>query len=211
MQEKRKIYRIPANFRDGGYILNGMIAKRNAVDAVILGAIGAIIVWALPINKDAELSMYILFVGLFAMIGISGIKGVPVSTYLIDAYHWRKRRKMPYLYNTHSGAYSVSAADLMLSETSLRDTVSGVLDKIKDSMQSDKPDYIEGETFEFAADPELEMLRYAHEKNEEEKEKSQNTAPSNEPDQTENTPAVREIDISDIIDNLMLTDHGEEG
>jgi hypothetical protein len=218
----QRIYFIPTNYRESGYIFNGMIAKRNAVDALALGLLGFFLVRMLPIKADMLLSAYILFIGLLGMVGIVGINGVPVSTWLFDTILWRRRRK-PYLYNTHGGAYSVSAADVMLNEPDLRDALYDTLDKMRAAMKGAEPNYIEGETFQFAEDPELEALKSAHEElleEKAEKEKEQGQEPGQESEEAE-APVTKKpqhsatiktgnIDISDILDNLVLEDFDDD-
>lgn len=210
MEHKRKIYRIPSNFKDSGYILNGMIAVRNAIDAVWLGAIGYSIARTIPFGEGA-LTGHILLIGLFAVVGITGINEVPVSTFLADVFKWRSRRE-PYIYNSHGRAYTVTAADVMLNTPGFRDTLADALDKAKATMQTKKMDYIEGETFRFAADPELEELSYAEERNQElqEEPEKKDSCPTQE---VIEQPVPQNNDILDfqsIADNIVLHDIDEE-
>lgn len=161
---ERRIYRIPTNYKDSGYIFNGQIAKRNAIDAVVLGLIGFLIARMFPVSGEAALTVYILFIGLLGMIGIVGFKQIPISVYVVDMLHWRKRKKKPYFYNDKGGAYTVSAADLLINEPQLRDMLADAIDSVRNSLASKRPSYIEGETFEFALDPELEALKAAQER-----------------------------------------------
>lgn len=195
-----QIYHIPTNFKDAGYVFNGMIAVRNAIDAVVFGLIGFIIASLLPFSGDGALSGYILFVGIFGMIGFSGIRGIPVSVFLVDAFRWRGRRK-PYLYNHHGTSFSMTAAELMLTEPQFRNKIADALDKMKESMASRRTEYIEGETFQFAEDPELEALRYAEEQlheNTDQPQKEEEAIPTNAP--LEST----EVDFNKIYENIVL-------
>lgn len=157
-----RIYYIPTNYKEPGYIFNGMIAKRNAIDAVVLGLLGYFLVRILPINEDMLISAYILFIGMFGMVGIVGINGVPVSVWLIDCIMWLRRKKT-YLHNSHGGTFNVTAADVMLNSPDLRDALYDTLEKVRASMQPKEQNYIEGQTFQFASDPELEALKDAQE------------------------------------------------
>lgn len=211
-----KYYFIPFNFADQGYILNGMLAKRNAFDGLILAFVGLVIAHMIPAKSTSKISVYILFCGFFGMIGAYGYKGLPISTYLKDIAKWRKRRK-PYLYNSHSGIYTVSAADVMLAQPQLRDALADAIDLVKDSMKKDLPEYIEGQNFEFMKDPELEALKAAMESNSDEdqpqdevtkplsdsKRKSDDSAKQNP---STSAPLSCKIDISNIMDNIKLDD-----
>lgn len=190
-----RIYQIPVNFQQSGYVFNGMIATRNLVDAAVLFLTGLMFASLLPFEGYSKLSGYILIGGSFAIVGITGINGIPCSTYLLDYYRWTKRRK-PYLYNAHGGVFAMSSADLLLSEPQLRDTLADAIDSVKAAMSKDQPEYIEGETFEFAEDPELAALRDAEEREAEEKaealrkEKEQREAEARAKEKAE-TPAAQ--------------------
>ena len=202
-----RTYQIPTNFQESGYAFNGMIAIRNLVDAVALGCIGLFVASFFPFEGYSKLSGYILIGGLFSLGGITGINGVPLSTYLMDLYHWNKRRK-PYLYNSHGGVYTISAADLMLSEPQLRDALADAIDSIKESMSRGQTDYIEGETFEFAVDPELVALKDAEERQSEEMEQPINetaVAVHTEASATKAPAPVPNINVQSIMLNINPT------
>lgn len=216
-----RIYQIPTNFQESGYMFNGMIAKRNALDALVLGAFGFLLATLLPLEGEMAISGYILCIGFFGMFGILGFKGLPISTYLIDLISWSKRRK-PYLYNYHGDAFSISAADLMLSEPQLRDALADALDHMKETMANRQPEYIEGETFEFVADPELEALKAAEERRLEEQAAAQTAEAEQKPEKEEPKkeepkkaePAaapVGSLDIDEIVGNIVLHDIEEGG
>lgn len=161
---ERKIYKIPTNYKDSGYIFNGQISKRNALDAAVLGFIGYLIAELLPLNGEMAISGYIFFIGIFALVGIMGFQQIPISVYLSDLIHWRKRKKKPYFYNDNGGAYSVSAADMLINEPQFRDILADAIDSVRNSMAAKRPAFIEGKTFEFESDPELEALQAAQER-----------------------------------------------
>lgn len=225
-----RIYQIPTNFQQSGYAFNGMIAVRNLVDAAVLFLIGIFVASLFPFEGYSKLSGYILIGGLFAIVGVTGINGVPCSTYLIDFYRWTKRRK-PYLYNTHGGVYTISSADLLLNEPQLRDSIADAIDSMKEAMMKNQPDYIEGETFEFADDPELVALKDAEQRMmEEQEEKRQEELSKKEADararaeaeaaavaekQPEPKPAapkpIAGINVKSIMQNITPNDSEEGG
>lgn len=207
-KEERRVYIIPNNFKQGGYILNGQISKRNAVDGVILSAIGLFVSYLIPVADDARLSLTIFMVGIFGMWGFIGVNGIPVSTYLIDMVKWRRRCKKPYLFNTNSVSFISTAADVHLNETQMRDMVADVLDKVKNTFARETPEYVEGETFQFSEDPTLENLRFADEmKAEKDTAQSAPETPKVEnTDAAPSSPSDEVLDIASIVDNIKLED-----
>lgn len=167
MEEKSKIYIIPSNYIEPGYVLNGAVAIRNFVEGCVLAFLGFLLCKILPIPGGVDaITYYILFMFPPLALGIYGIAGDPVSVYLMDVYHWQKRRR-PYLYTTHTEAFDFSAADVLLEEPQLRDYLANSVDKVKKAMAGKAVQYIEGQTFQFAVDPEQEALRAAQERREE--------------------------------------------
>jgi len=210
-----KLYRIPTNYSQSGKVFRGMIDKRNLVDAIILGVIGYFLASLLGFDGDSAISGYILIIGLFFVFGIIGIHGIPVSVYVIDAKRWRKRKKKPYLYNNHGGVYTVSAADIMLNAPQLRDTLADAIDRVRAALTPKKPDYIEGETFQFAEDPELLALQAAQEALEKENDSAQDdddeAADSKEATtEVQPEPAAKVgLNIKGILKNLNTLEEGE--
>lgn len=165
MYEGPRRYYIPANFTNLGYFLGGRISKRSAADAALMAVVGFLISRLLPLSGDVQLSVTVFICGVFGLMGIVGIHGLPISTYLIAFFQWTRRRK-PKFYNNHSRIYSVSAAEVILTEQQLGDHVANVWKKMQGKFSGKKKAYIEGETFEFLPDPELETLEFMGEQRE---------------------------------------------
>lgn len=157
----KKRFIIPANFMETGYLMNGAVPARNAVEAVILGLVGYFICQMLPIPEGTDaITYYILIIAPFALAGLYGVQGDPLSVFIMDYFKWRKRRK-PSFYNEHSEAYTQEAADLLMDTPQFRDMLADVLDKVRTKFAEEDIDYVEGKTFEFASDPEQEALKEA--------------------------------------------------
>lgn len=175
-------YIIPTNFMETGYVLNGAVSLRNAIEAAILALLGFGICKLLPLPSGIDaISYYIFIIAPLAMIGIYGIQGDPISVFILDFIKWRRRRK-PCFYNMHGQAYTREAADMLEDTPQIRDMIANMLDSMRRKMATEDIDYVEGKTFRFAEDPEQAALKQAQEdiiakqeeaaKEEEEKRKS---------------------------------------
>jgi hypothetical protein len=200
-------YTIPNNFKDSGYIFNGQIAVRNAIDAIIMGLIGVLIAWLIPAEGPTKISVFILFAGLLGMAGLVGVKGVPLSTFLLDFVGWRKRRKKPFLYNDHGESFAMSSADIALESGSIRDMIADLLLGMKSKVASEGKRYVEGENFVFAADPELEALRFAEQEQQKENKQSSDVLDDQTMEPAQPSPAGKpsnKIDAESILDQITL-------
>lgn len=154
---------IPTNFMESGYLFSGAVSIRNAVEAGVLGVLGFLICRMLPLPGGTNaITWYILIIGPFALLGLFGIQGDPLSVFVTGFIKWRRRRK-PYFYSNHSQAYTQEAADYIMDSPQLRDMLADALEKVRENMASERMEYIEGETFRFAEDPEQEALKQAQE------------------------------------------------
>ena len=159
----KKHFVIPTNFMETGYVFNGMFAIRNVVEGIILGILGFFICKIIPMpDSEIAISYYIMIIFPLFMLGAVGVQGDPLSVFILDFFKWRKRRK-PYFYSNHGEAYTQEAADMLLEAPQLRDFIADAIDKTKAKFATEEIDYVEGETFRFAEDPEQEALRIAQE------------------------------------------------
>lgn len=156
-------YIIPTNFMETGYVLNGAVSVRNAIEAVILALFGFGICKLLPLPDGIEsISYYIFIVAPFAMFGLYGIQGDPISVFVLDFIKWRRRRN-PCFYNMHGQAYTQEAAEMLEDAPQFRDMLADMVDSVRRKMATEDMDYVEGETFRFAEDPEQAALKQAQE------------------------------------------------
>lgn len=155
-----KIYRIPVNFKKGGYVFNGLIETRKAVEAVCGALIGLIICQILPLkNIVLSILLHFLFIAAFAIIGFVGVRGEPFSVFFMNYMRWRKIRKKPYIYNPNGMTFAGSPTLRIFDEQDAGDVVADWLASIKARFAKERPEYIEGETFQFAEDPLLTRLQ----------------------------------------------------
>lgn len=222
----QRTYNIPANYLDSGYVLNGRFPIRNGIEAVILGFAGYFICSLLPIPHFPEswdgITYYTLIILPLMMLGAVGIAGDPVSVFIMDAIRWRKERK-PYFYNRNGCAFRISAAQLMIEEPSIKDALANKLDAMRRKIKGPAIEYVEGQNFQFAVDPELEALRDAEERMREEEREARERE---EAERQAAAAAAAELaaklakeqeqkssalDLDDIMENIVLHDISDGG
>lgn len=152
---------IPTNFMETGYVMNGAVSIRNAIEAGVMALLGVLLCKALPLPAGTKaITWYILICGPLGLIGLSGVQGDPLSVFILDFIKWRNRRK-PFFYSGHNEAYTQEAADSLMDAPQMRDMIAGAVEKLRARMSSGEVDYVEGKTFKFEADPEQEALKQA--------------------------------------------------
>ena len=199
-----------------GYVLNGAVAIRNAVEGAILGILGFFLCKLLPIPQGLDgISYYILICLPLMMIGAYGVQGDPISVFIWDFFKWRRRRK-PFFYSGHSEAYTLEAADMILDAPQLRDHLADAIDKMRQSLAAEEVEYVEGKTFRFAEDPEQAALKYAQEELQNKRDaelaaaleaKTQQPAPPEpKPQPVKKPEAAKSVDARRIAEKLVLDD-----
>lgn len=193
-----KEYIIPHNFNKSGYVLNGMIETRKAVEAGCGAVIGFLICQILPLKNPVwSIIIHILLIGLLGVIGFIGVRGDPTSVFLRNYWRWRKIRKKPFIYNPNGEAFVGSPTELIFEERDAGDIIADALDAFKEKFKPEKPEYVEGKTFMFAADPTLARLRDLSEQRDERKAAEELEAQINA------TPADPDnINIDDMVGSL---------
>lgn len=157
----KKQYFIPTNYMETGYVMNGAVSIRNAVEGGVLALLGYFLCSLLPLPEGVDgISYYILICGPFFLVGVAGIQGDPISVFVMNFCKWRKRQK-PYFYSSHGEAYTQEAADVVMESPQLRDMVADLVVSLRGKFATEEVDYVEGKTFEFAEDPEQAALRQA--------------------------------------------------
>ena len=79
-KETNKLYAIPANYTDSGRLFGGMLAARNAVEALILTVIlGFVEIKLIPMPTTVRVVVMVLTVLPTALIAMMGIDGHNIS------------------------------------------------------------------------------------------------------------------------------------
>ncbi len=164
IKENRQIYSIPENFIDESRIIKGMFRTRNFIEGVLMAAVVALVSFAIPAaDTNTRIFIVISCAGPFFLIGNAGFNGDPISTTLINAKKWLQDRGVM-LYNYKVRALIKSPLQAMYDREEMRDRVVDFVDNMKEKQRerNAQTQYIEGETFVFAEDKDLEGI-YADE------------------------------------------------
>ncbi len=93
--EQPIVYSIPKNFIDKSTVLGGEIATRNAIEGAIL-----VIITGYPIMAFLNISLtYKIIIAFtitlpFGMLGVMGIKGEPITSFVLNLYKYTKNRRI---------------------------------------------------------------------------------------------------------------------
>lgn len=202
-----KEYRIPVNIKKGGYILNGLLETRKAVEAVIGALLGFIICQLLPL-KGIVLTIVVHFLVMvsFALIGLLGVRGEPFSVFFVNYIHWRKSRKNPFIYNPNGETFTDSPAKMIFEERDAGDALADALDAFKSKFAKNRPEYIEGKTFTFSDDPTVARLQEIEEYKKEREEMDE----ENQPEMV-GEEAHSDIDVSEVMNALEKKEQNKGG
>ena len=199
-----RIYHIPSNFNDSGYAFNGMFKKRNLIDAAIFGSVAFTIASLIPLPPEISWTVRLTLTGVAVGISVNGIDDIPMTAYLIDLLHWLRRRDICF-YNPHSKFFTERAADVILSQQQFGDSVANTIDRVSSAVHKRRPDYVEGENFQFADDPEQEMLQAFLDY------QAAESAATESPEQKTTSPAphdsqAQELNLDELTRSIILSD-----
>lgn len=154
--EQPEVYTIPDNFIKDGYIANGNIRFRNAVEAALLTGVTALILWSLPIQDwTIRLTTTVTFSTPMLIIGIIGVNGDPLSVFLRNAWHWFQSKRV-LLYNGKIATVHTRPVESALNKELPRDKIVYALGNMKKSREPDSHDIlVEGRDFVFSDDDEF--------------------------------------------------------
>lgn len=98
-KETNKLYAIPANYTDSGRLFGGMLAARNAVEALILTVIlGLAEIKLIPMPTTVRVVVMVLTILPTALIAMMGIDGQSLTQYLGHILRFVKnKRKLHYV------------------------------------------------------------------------------------------------------------------
>lgn len=157
-REELREYLIPDNFIDESRIVNGIFKTRNFAEGVIMALAVALLANMIPTQSfETKVSVLVFACTPFFLLGIQGINGDTVSTFLRNALSWGKTKGIM-LYNSQARALAQSPLDNMMEEEQLGDKVLDILDGIREKQRTrnGRHQLVEGQDFVFARDADLE-------------------------------------------------------
>lgn len=98
-KEREKLYAIPANYTDSGRLFGGMLAARNAVEALIATILlGFVEIKWIPMPTTVRIVVMVLTILPMALVAMMGVDGQSLTQYLGHIFHFFKnKRKLHYV------------------------------------------------------------------------------------------------------------------
>ncbi len=97
-RETARYYAIPANYTDSGRLFGGMLAVRNAIEAVIIVVTLAVVeIKFIPMPTMVRVIVMVLTIMPSAVLSMMGIDGESLTQYLGHMFkYFRRKRKLHY-------------------------------------------------------------------------------------------------------------------
>ena len=137
--------------------MNGMFKTRNFVEGCVMGGVIALLAWmGIDAAFEVKISLVIGLAAPFMMLGISGVNGDPLSTFLVHALDWLKTRGTK-LYNGEARALAQSPLKYMMEEEGMNDKIINAIESVKERSREKRGNapMVEGRDFKFAVDKDL--------------------------------------------------------
>lgn len=98
-RETDKLYAIPANYTDSGRLFGGMLAVRNAIEALVATVLlGFLEIRLIPMPTTVRVVVMVLTIIPAALVAMMGIDGESLTQYLGHIFRFLKnKRKLHYV------------------------------------------------------------------------------------------------------------------
>ncbi len=160
MDERLNEYIIPENFIDEGRCFRGLFKTRNFIEGLIVALILGSPSLLIPFSAiEYKIGFCFVTFGLPFAITYSGFNGDATSVFVKYAHRWFKNKDLM-LYDDKLKVLKETPLEYMESKDSVRDNIIDKVENIRSKVIRDTSDeeYIEGETFVFEEDEEIEKL-----------------------------------------------------
>lgn len=156
-ETEQTIYKIPDNFIDDSRAFRGMFRTKYLIEAIIMSIPFLLLSLLIPADTTAKrVTISTIFVCGPFILGISGIQGDSVFTFLKNFFKWRKKDGI-HLYNFESRSLINTQTDNMMDEEDIRTKIGAYLEEKKKKREEERAiDYKEGDELEFFTDKHLE-------------------------------------------------------
>ena len=124
----------------------------------MISGVLAIFFWnVISVPITTKISLVIFFSAPLGLLGLFGVNGDPLSTFIKIFFSWRRKRGLM-LFNNEARALKEAPIKLMMSEDGMGDKLRDFLDARKEKKAAERAsqEMVEGKTFEFAPDSSLE-------------------------------------------------------
>lgn len=102
-RENNPVYIIPANYSDSGRLFGGMLAVRNAVEALILAvALGFVEIKLIPMPTTVRIVVMVLTILPTAVVAMMGIDGESLTQYLGHIFRFLKNKRKLHFVRTEA-------------------------------------------------------------------------------------------------------------
>ena len=108
MSDKRnedlKQFIIPENFMGESRLFQGQLKTRNVVEGGLISGVLAIFFWnVISVPITTKISLVIFFSAPLGLLGLFGVNGDPLSTFIKIFFSWRRKRGLM-LFNNEARA-----------------------------------------------------------------------------------------------------------
>lgn len=157
LNERRQVYYIPDNYMEDGRILQGAIKVKNLIEGALLAAPFIFLGIGLGNELKMKIVLALVFGGPILCFGIIGYNGDALFTVVKSFKNW-KQNKCLKVYNPKPTPFYVSPTDKIFATELAKDKVVAAIEDRQTRIMEEhmNQQLIEGETFEFAADPTVE-------------------------------------------------------
>lgn len=158
-ESKEKVYAIPVNFIEGGRILNGMFKLRNFIEALILTAIFALIAFMIPVSSVyTRITIVIILAVPPFFLGIVGINGDTVFTFLLKAMRWKKANRVM-VYDPGVKILHKTPLEVMMEEPLAKDKIISSVEEWRLKKKAAEDEKRSNTIFEFEEDNEISRIQ----------------------------------------------------
>lgn len=142
MSDKRnedlKQFIIPENFMGESRLFQGQLKTRNVVEGGLISGVLAIFFWnVISVPITTKISLVIFLSAPLGLLGLFGVNGDPLSTFIKIFFSWRRKRGLM-LFNNEARALKEAPIKLMMSEDGMGDKLRDFLDTRKEKKAAER-------------------------------------------------------------------------